>query len=564
MFRRIRICACLLAALSVLVPAGAGAATAKNVIMMIPDGCSVSIQTLARLYKGKQLNLDPLVSGMVKTSMASSVITGSAAAATAFSSGHKTTVRFLGVGPKTSDLLTGVEPTAAPYAPVATVLEGARLQNKSTGLVATSQISHATPAAFACHIEDRGFDDDITEHIVYNSVDVVFGGGARFLLPSGETYTTTFGDTWSGKRADGENLLDVLTDRGYAFVDNRTDMMSLTSAPVWGMFDDSHMDPELDRDDLHPTQPSLAEMTEKAIELLSQDEDGFFLVVEGSQVDWAGHANDPAYMVTDFIAFDDAVGKAIEFAQADGETLVMIFPDHNTGGLSIGHEQSDFPPTYTSTTLEDVVDPIKDATITWQELVNKFPASPSPEDIRSLFAEYQGSWWSRMTDEEAQAIIDIFEDNGSDAYRAYYPIAEHLSKNFTVFGWTTHNHTGEDVPLYTYGPSRPTGLYDNTELATVVADAMGFDLDDVTKKLYAPVISLPQAVSVDLSDAENPVLVIGEYRFPASKDYAILPDGTQKSLKGVTVYAPSTGTFYLSGSIVYNFRVADIYGIDIF
>jgi alkaline phosphatase len=219
----------------------------KNVIVMIPDGCDETVQTVARWYKGEDLQVDKMAGGGVKVHMANSVIPGSAAAATAFATGHKTTVRFLGVGPRTDDLLTGFEPTAEPYAPVASILEAAKLAGKATGIVATSRVTHATPAAFACHIEDRGWDNDIMEHMVYNNVDVVFGGGARHLIPSGESYTTSFGDTWGGKRTDGENLMDVLLAAAMQFVDNKDDMLALSEGPVWGLFDDSHMQPDIDR-----------------------------------------------------------------------------------------------------------------------------------------------------------------------------------------------------------------------------------------------------------------------------------------------------------------------------
>jgi alkaline phosphatase len=201
--------------------------------------------------------------------MANSVITGSAAAATAFATGHKTTVRFLSVGPRTDDLLTGFEPTAEPYAPVASILEAAKLKGMATVIVVTSRVTHATPAAFACHIEDRGWDDDIIEHMVYENIDVVFGGGARHLIPSGESYTTSFGDSWDGKREDGEDLMQVLINRGYQFIDSQETMDSLTSGKVWGLFDDSHMQPDIDRQYFAENEPSLADMVGKAIELLS-------------------------------------------------------------------------------------------------------------------------------------------------------------------------------------------------------------------------------------------------------------------------------------------------------
>jgi alkaline phosphatase len=540
----------------------------KNVIMMIPDGCSASIQTLSRLVKGAPLNVDKLTTGAVQTYMTNSVITGSAAAATAFATGHKTTVRFLGVGPRTSDLLTGFEPTADPYVPIASVLEGARLQGRSTGLVATSRITHATPAAYACHIQDRGMDNEIMEHMVYQNIDVVFGGGARHLLMEIKDsegncipqYTTSFGDEWCGKRKDGENLMQVLLDRGYTFVDSKDGMQALSEGPVWGLFDDSHMDPDLDRDDLHPTQPSIAEMTGKAIELLSQNRNGFFLMVEGSQVDWAGHANDAAYMVGDFLAFDEAVGKALEFAEADGKTLVLIFPDHNTGALSIGHEQSDFPPGYTGTSLEAMIDPIKKANMTIQQLLYEVPGLADENcDAAGVIATFEnrlGDYWADGQDSvwywdeydedgnyvsrtnHAQYVADVLNANG--AYGGYYPIAAYVSKHMTDYGWTTHGHTGEDVPLWAYGPAIPVGTFENTELAEMVADKFGFKLHRVTNKLFVDAFDALPGAKLDFpeDDLENPVLVYNGAKLPISKDYIELPNGKKKYLPGIVVYAP--------------------------
>jgi alkaline phosphatase len=530
----------------------------KNVIVMVPDGCSPSIQTLARLVKGSPLNVDDLTSGAVKTYMANSVITGSAAAATAFATGHKTSVRFLGVGPSETSpdgdylgFLTGFTPTADPFVPLESILEVAKRNGKATGLVATSRITHATPAAYACHIDDRGKDNEIMEHMVYQDIDVVFGGGARHLIPSGESYTTTFGSSWSGRRTDGENLIEELISRDYEFVDSHAGMSAVTSGKVWGMFDDSHMDPDLDRDDLHPTQPSIAEMTKKAIQLLSKNADGFFLMVEGSQVDWAGHSNDAAYMVGDFLAFDEAVGVALEFAKnEDTDTLVMIFPDHNTGALSIGHEQSDFPPGYTGTSLEAMIDPIKDAKMTIQGLLYMIPDCGngtyvcSPQSVRNTFVEYLGDYWDIMTNKQAKWIAKTLRDLGP--YDGYYPIAEYVSKNLTAYGWTTHGHTGEDVPLWSYSGqpdvARPIGTFDNTELAKFAASEYGFALNDP-----AAWVEYPESVLI-MDDPENPVAEIGDWLYPVSKDYRFKKDSdpeVRELFYDITVWAPTIGKVFI-------------------
>jgi len=507
---------------------------AKNVIVLIPDGCNEAVQTATRWYKGSELNLDRMHTGDVKVHMANSIIPGSAAASTAMATGHKTTVRFLGVGPRTDDLLTDFVPTADPYAPVASILEAAKLTGRATGLVATSRITHATPAGFACHIHDRGLDNEIMEHMVYNNIDVVFGGGARHLLPSGETYTTSFGDTWRGYRTDGENLLTVLRNRGYAFVDSKDGMNAVSCGKVWGLFDDSHMEADIDRAMFYPTQPSLAEMTSKAIEILSQDPNGFFMMVEGSQVDWAGHANDPVYMVTDFLAFDDAVGVAYDFAQRDGKTLVIVLPDHNTGGMAIGQYRNDDH--YTAVSIEELVEPLKKMQVTSTGLA-RFFGNYTSEDIKSAVATY---WGIELSGEDMDEIMADMPKVGPS-----YAVAKVVSKNHTIIGWTTHQHNAETVPLWAYGPGKPSGLIDNTEIAGYAARAMGVSLDFMTDFLFVDVAEVTGNYTIDNDDPKNPVLKINSADIPISKDYMNV-FGHKVKLPGVTVYAPITGKVYVS------------------
>lgn len=510
----------------------------KNVIVMIPDGCDETVQTVARWYKGEDLQVDKMVGGGVKVHMANSIIPGSAAAATAFATGHKTTVRFLGVGPRTEDLLTGFEPTAEPYAPVASILEAAKLKGKATGIISTSRVTHATPAAFACHIEDRGLDNEIMEHMVYDNVDVVFGGGARHLIPSGESYETSFGDTWGGKRTDGENLMEVLLSRGYAFVDNRDDMLALNEGPVWGLFDDSHMQPDMDRRHFAEHEPSLAEMTTKAIELLSQDKDGFFLMVEGSQVDWAGHNNDPIYMVTDFIAFDDAVKAACDFAEVDGRTLVLAYPDHNTGGMKIGHYNTAVG--YTETKIEDLVNPLLGMTMS----ANGVVAMMADETDEALIASLENNWGITPTAEEIAEIRELTPSVGLS-----YALARIISKGHTVIGWTTHGHNGETVPVWIHGADAPVGIIDNTDLAYMAAEAMGVDLEKMTDFLYVDLDDTGLAWNLDETDPANPVLLVNGAKLPVSKDYMVIEkNGKTRTLPlpGLTVYAPTSDKAYVS------------------
>ncbi|HYR03620.1 MAG TPA: alkaline phosphatase, partial [Syntrophobacteria bacterium] len=252
-------------------PALAARAPAKNVIVLIADGCSSEQYTLARWFKGAPLALDGIRVGAVKTYTTDSVIADSAPAASAFATGVRTSDDFISVGPR--EVTLSVVPRPDPelrYRPLATVLEGAKLLGKSTGIVATSRVSHATPAAYMAHVASRNREDDIMEQAVYQNVDVVLGGGKRHLL----------GKTDGGKRADGENLLDVLKERRYQIVETRDEMVRCKAGRVFGMFAMSHMEAEIDRQDRAPQQPTLEEMTRKAIEILSKNPCGFFLMVE--------------------------------------------------------------------------------------------------------------------------------------------------------------------------------------------------------------------------------------------------------------------------------------------
>jgi len=516
----------------------------KNVIILVPDGCSQSVQTLARWYSGNPLMLDEMITGMVSTYSTDSVITDSSSAATAFATGYKTTNGFVSVGPGNASVLSMLESPSEDlqYSPLATVLEGSKLEGKATGLVATSRVSHATPAAFASHIDSRDNENEIMEQMVYENIDVVFGGGSRHLVPEAE----------GGKRTDGENLTAVLLDRGYQYVDSRDEMLNLSSGKAWGLFASSHMAPDIDRAELAPEEPSLAEMTGKALELLSQDRNGFFLMVEGSQVDWANHANDPAYAVTDFLAFDKAVKAAVEFAEKDGHTLVLAFPDHNTGGMTTG---SDSDSNYTSTTIEDVVDPLKGMKLSSSGLAEKIGTDISSENIKAQLK----TWWEiDATDNDVTEILELY--NNGEGLSLDYAISKVISQNHTVIGWTTHGHSGEDVPLWAYGPHYPAGHVDNTEIAGYIAKELGFDLNKTSSCLFVEAGEIfsrdngdrkldEDEYLLDMANSSNPVLRIGDAELPVSKNL-LIKDGVTYELEGIVVYAPETNKVYIPSEVL--------------
>ena len=530
------------AAFTLCMLSGESAAAKKNIIVLVPDGCDATVQTVARWYKDSDLMVDSMMTGSVKTWMSNSIIPGSAAAATAFATGFKSTEPFIGVGPRTSDAISTYEfpfpPEMLSYRPLATVLEAAKYIGKATGLVATSTISHATPAAYAAHVDSRSNEQGIIEHEVYQNINVVFGGARSYLT----------------SRTDGENLRDVLVSRGYQFVETKTAMDAVTTGKVWGMFANSSMQPDIDRAQFAPEEPSLAEMTRKAIDLLSQDEDGFFLFVEGSQVDWAGHNNDPIYMVTDFLAFDEAVRVAVDFARIDGQTAVIAFPDHNTGGMTLGSYYSDKKVKYDRMPPEFLVDPLKGMHLSSVGVAAKIADKTDPAQIKAAVQ----TWWNiSLTDDD---VTEILTWPHSSSFN--YKLASVVSKNYTAIGWTTHGHNGEDVPIWYYNADA-NGIMtiENTDIARHIFGLLGVDLYNLNTSLF---VDLDKSIlknywSLDNTDPANPVLVVSDAakgfsaRLPISKDEAYITEGAgivKYLLNSLVVSAPMTGRVYISQATI--------------
>ena len=352
----------------------------KNIIIMIPDGQSVTDTTLARWYKGGEpLAVDEMACGLVRTYSSDAPIADSAPSGTAYATGFKSHTGFVGVLPDVNTM-PGMKPLAETdkRKPVASILEAAQLLGKSTGLIATSEIMHATPADFSSHDPSRKNYDNLSEQEVYQDIDVVLGSGEYYLKPEG--------------RKDGENLVDELKNMGYDYITTPEEMKNSTSSKIWGMFAPKDLSYEMDRD--ASKQPSLAEMTEKAISVLSKNEKGFFLMVEGSKVDWASHANDPIGVISDTLAYDDAVKAALDFAKKDGNTVVISVTDHGNGGMTIGNKATDND--YDKRTLDEFIEPLKKATRTGEGVEKLFNADKS--NIAEVMAEYYGI--TDLTEEE--------------------------------------------------------------------------------------------------------------------------------------------------------------------
>jgi alkaline phosphatase len=292
----------------------------RNVILCIGDGMGLSQVTLARAKAaglGGRLCLERLpVTGLVQTYSQDSCVTDSAAAGTA-----------LACGVKTNNGMIGMTPDGQGYC---TILEAAETQGMATGLVVTSTITHATPACFGAHVKSRLLEDKIAGQLVTNRINVLFGGGKKFFLPRSDSH--------SGRK-DNTYLLAAAREAGYEYIETAEELRSATGPRLLGLF-------QLDALTTKSPEPSLAQLTEKAIQVLRQGprsadasgratRRGFFLMVEGSQIDWACHNNDAKGAVRQTLLFDQAVGAAVDFALRDGRTLVIVTADHETGGLTL-------------------------------------------------------------------------------------------------------------------------------------------------------------------------------------------------------------------------------------
>lgn len=307
----------------------------KNIIYMIPDGGGFPAYQIAKAVKeaggltsayqdsnfngtrvteeNKHMYLADYLAGSVTTRSNNNETTDSAAAGTALSTGTKTNNSYTGVNPN--------------YKPVANILELAQLEGKSTGVIATSYEYDATPAAFVAHTGNRENYSEIIEQMKYSGINLVLGGGINYSSYTGGNKSNGVeqaGYTLVGTEAELENAAKNATE------DTR----------IWGTFQaySHHMPYDYKYgssydgiDDSSKNTPTLAEMTENAIEILSKDEDGFFLMVEGSKIDYGCHHGKTVEIASEYIAFDEAFGVALEYAQSRTDTMIVVVPDHNTG-----------------------------------------------------------------------------------------------------------------------------------------------------------------------------------------------------------------------------------------
>jgi alkaline phosphatase len=273
----------------------------KNIILMIGDGMGVTQVYAGMTANQGHLNIEKITNiGFSKTYSANNYITDSGAGGTAIATGKKTYDGAIGVDVDT--------------VPATSILEYAKINNKAAGLIATCSITHATPASFAAHQVSRKNLEEIANDILKSDIEVFFGGGLKNFKC----------------RKDSMDLTLELKDNGYQLVYSPDSIKYASGSKIAGLVYWEHGPKYSDGRGEMLTDASL-----KAIETLNKDSDGFFLMIEGSQIDWGGHDNDSPYVISELLDFDRTIGKVLDFAENDGNTLVIITADHETGGMSL-------------------------------------------------------------------------------------------------------------------------------------------------------------------------------------------------------------------------------------
>lgn len=505
---------------------------------MIPDGCSTELLSIGRwLNRGLPLSIDPHIRGLVRTYCSDSPIGDSAPTGSAYATGHRSRDGFISTYPDSSMSPDGTRfatDSILAFRPLYTLMEAAQDSGMGTGLVFTCHFPHATPAAFLAHTPNRDQYNRISRQMVHQACDVMLGGGSYYIDSSmkiagysarqtldrqGIHYTTSWKDC--------QNSIENGTDR------------------IWGLFTPMEMDYEIDRDTSR--YPSLAEMTQAAIQALSSQQKGFFLMVEGSKIDWGSHNQDAPATIHDFLAFDRAVGVALDFARKQGNTLVIILPDHQTGGLTLGSQLSSSG--YARISKDQLFSSFKEYKASaWKcaGLLNEFlTQNTNPQE----FANYASGLLREqlnlsITSDQSDTLFQLAA-NPRKRQACTRAISQWMKLN-SYLGWTTYGHHGGDVFLAVLQPEPltrpcPTGVVDNESIAPYIAGFLGWDhWRETSLEHYLPLQTwFPEAhVQADPRPAELRVRLTAHRRNP--KEYMVLKIKNAKGRNQTITLIPDT------------------------
>lgn len=455
------------------------APVAKNVIFLIADGLSVAHRTGARIMSrgmtegkaGGRLNMDSLDrAAFIGTSSTESVATDSANTMSAYMSGHKTAVNALGVyADRTPDSLDDPK--------FETLAEALRRQTgKSIGIVTTSELQDATPAAVFAHTRRRADKAEINSQTYEIRPDVILGGGSAYFLPQ---------STAGSKRKDDVDHVALYKDDGYTLATTKAELDAArgsNTGKVLGLFHTANMDTTLDREflkkgtvDKFPEQPGLVDMTRTALDLLSRNDEGFVLIVEAANIDKMSHPLDWDRALVDTIEFDHAVGAALEFARANPDTLIVVTGDHTHGVSIIGTVDDDKPGeemrqkvgTYAEAGFPNYADEDGDGYPDRVDVSRRLfvAANNGPDHYETFRPKLDGPFVPAIRNEDGRYVAN-------EAYKDV-PGAVFVQGNIPASG-DTGVHAIDDVVLQATGPGSEAfrGYLEQSDVYRVIAEAL--------------------------------------------------------------------------------------------
>lgn len=425
------------------------ARTPKNIVIVFADGVAPTQWDFGR-YSSTVLRQKPFVTvdffrsqtiGLLTTSPHGAYVTDSAAAGSAMATGFKVENGVLSVTPD------GKSPP--------TVMEAAKAKGKRIGLVTTSTVYDASPAAFSIHSKSRRDSQELVNKILALSPDVLMGGGADYFLPENAP---------GGKRKDGKDIVAAFRAKGWQVVADTGELKAATGARLLGLFADEDMDFDLDRDPVK--EPTLAEMTAGALKALSQGSpDGFVLFVESENTDTAGHYNDAAALMHSLWAVDDTVKVVLDYRRSSPETLVIVTGDHETGGFSATYAQNDLSSMSSSNrfyTGDTQLRMLGGITMSFKTAAEKLGKKPSGEVLDALVAKHFPGF--RLDPDLRDMILTQKTLERNHTYVVQNLLGRMVARQ-TGFYWGTGGHTGEPVLVGATGPGANLfrGYQDNTD-----------------------------------------------------------------------------------------------------
>ncbi|KAF2841082.1 alkaline phosphatase-like protein [Patellaria atrata CBS 101060] len=453
----------------------------RNLIFMVSDGMGPTSLSLTRSFRqfsvglpwSDTLVIDKHLIGQSRTRSTNSLVTDSAAGATAFSCGLKSYNGAISVLPS--------------HKPCGTVLEAAKKAGYMTGLVVTTRITDATPACFAAHVNTRAEEDRIAEQMVGDYplgrvVDLMMGGGRCHFLPN---------STEGSCRNDDRDIVASAKDKGFTYVEDRAGFDGLkvgaaVNLPLLGLFAPTDIPYEVDRRNEDDIYPSLDEMARTAMKALSEatrgSDKGFFLMIEGSRIDHAGHANDPVAQVHEVLAYDKAFASVLQFLDNDSTPGVMVSTsDHETGGLATARQLHESYPDYLW-----YPSVLANASASAERLAHNYhenlSASPKPTKkeketyLSDVLETHLGI--KDVLDTEIALLIDRPEI-------AAYTFADIVSRRAQT-GWSTHGHSAADVNIFSSDRDvarQLQGNHENTEVGVFLREYLDVDVEAVTREL---------------------------------------------------------------------------------